>query len=80
MNSQITTAETTSSFQPGVAGIPVSEETTGEASRPVGTERKSKSQALCEQAINRLAEALEAGLEGRSGFGGGDLRIHGVLL
>lgn len=61
MNSQITTAETTSSFQPGAAGIPVPEETTGEASRPVGTERKSKSQALCEQAINRLAEALEAG-------------------
>lgn len=61
MNSQIITTETTSSFQPGTAGIPVSEETTGEASRPVGTERKSKSQALCEQAINRLAEALEAG-------------------
>jgi len=34
---------------------------TGEASRPVGTERKSKSQLLCEQAIQRLAEALEAG-------------------
>ena len=64
MNSQITTAETTSSFQPGAAGISNPEETTGEASRPVGTERKSKSQALCEQAIIRLAEAIEAGQSG----------------
>lgn len=61
MNSQITTTETTSSFQPGAAGISIPQETTGEASHPVGTERKSNSQALCEQAIIRLAEALEAG-------------------
>jgi len=61
MHSQITTAETNSSIQPGAAGVSIPQETTGEASRPVGTERKSKSQELCEQAIILLAEALEAG-------------------
>lgn len=67
MNSQIITTETTSSFQPGT-GSPIPAESTGGArhGEKGGAERnaaenKSKAQILCETAINRLADALEAG-------------------
>lgn len=58
MHSQITTAETISSFQPQ-PGSSISEETTGGAR--TGAEKKGKTQILCEEAIHRLADALEAG-------------------
>lgn len=58
MQSQITTAETISSFQPQ-PGASIPEETTVGAR--TGAEKKSKTQILCEEAINRLADALENG-------------------
>ncbi len=58
MNSQIITAETTSSFQPGTGELPVQESTGGAR---WGAEKKSKAQILCEEGITRLADALEAG-------------------
>ncbi|MGH9486723.1 MAG: hypothetical protein ACRD04_03940 [Terriglobales bacterium] len=63
MNSQIITTETTSSFQPGT-GSTISAESTGGARSGAernAAEKKSKAQIVCEEAINRLAEALEAG-------------------
>lgn len=60
MSSQIPTVES-HSFQPAARGV--REETTAAAPQGEtrGAERKSKPQILCEQAINRLAEALEKG-------------------
>ncbi len=63
MNSQIITAETTASFQPG-GGSTIPAESTGGArggDKGIAAERKSEAQILCEGAINRLADALEAG-------------------
>ena len=60
-NSQIITAESTSTFQPQ-PGSPVPVETTGGA--PYGETRgakiKSKTQILCAEAIQRLADVLES--------------------
>ncbi|MGH9476166.1 MAG: ArdC family protein [Terriglobales bacterium] len=63
MNSQIITTESTSSFQPATGSTLPAESTGGarggaERNAP---EKKSKAQILCEEAINRLADALEAG-------------------
>lgn len=61
MSSQLTTVES-NSFQPAASGT-VREETTAAAPHRQngGAEKQSKTQILCEQAINRLAEALEKG-------------------
>src|SRR6185437_585837 len=62
MNSQIITAESTSTFQPQ-PGSPIPAETTGGApyGETRGAEKKSKTQILCEEAIQRLADALASG-------------------
>lgn len=60
MSSQITTVES-NSFQPAAGAI--REETTAAAPhrKNGGAEKQSKTQILCEQAINRLADAVEKG-------------------
>jgi len=62
MNCQIITNESTSTFQPQ-PGSPVPAETTGGAryGETRGAEKKSKTRILCEEAIQRLADALESG-------------------